>query len=46
MASILQAAGLSKSYGIRTLFENLYININEGDKIALSLQTEAARVLF
>ncbi|MEZ7874775.1 MAG: ABC-F family ATP-binding cassette domain-containing protein [Bacteroidales bacterium] len=35
MASILQAAGLSKSYGIRTLFENLYININEGDKIAL-----------
>lgn len=35
MASILQAAGMSKSYGIRTLFENLYININEGDKIAL-----------
>jgi len=35
MASILQAAGLSKSYGVRTLFENLYMNINEGDKIAL-----------
>jgi ATP-binding cassette subfamily F protein uup len=35
MASILQAEKLSKSYGIRTLFENLDININEGDKIAL-----------
>lgn len=35
MASILQADGLSKSYGDRTLFDNLYININEGEKIAL-----------
>ena len=35
MTSILQAEKLSKSYGIRTLFENLDININEGDKIAL-----------
>lgn len=35
MASILQAEKLSKSYGIRTLFDNLDININEGDKIAL-----------
>lgn len=26
---------LSKSYGIRTLFENVSFNINEGDKIAL-----------
>lgn len=35
MASILQAEGLSKSYGIKILFNNLNININEGDKIAL-----------
>lgn len=35
MASILQAQNLSKSYGTKVLFENLDININEGDKIAL-----------
>jgi ATP-binding cassette subfamily F protein uup len=35
MASILQANSLSKSYGTKILFENLDININEGDKIAL-----------
>lgn len=35
MASIVQANSLSKSYGTKILFENLDININEGDKIAL-----------
>jgi len=35
MASILQAEKISKSYGPRILFEELNININEGDKIAL-----------
>lgn len=35
MASILQGENLSKSYGTKILFENLGININEGDKIAL-----------
>jgi ATP-binding cassette subfamily F protein uup len=35
MASILQAEGLSKSYGVKTLFNNLNININERDKMAL-----------
>jgi len=35
MASILQAQNLSKSYGTKVLFENLDININEGDKIAI-----------
>ncbi len=35
MASILQAENISKSYGTKVLFENLAININEGDKIAL-----------
>ena len=35
MASILQANQISKSYGTKVLFENLGININEGDKIAL-----------
>jgi len=35
MASILQTQNLSKSYGTKVLFENLDININEGDKIAL-----------
>jgi ATP-binding cassette subfamily F protein uup len=27
--------GLSKSYGIQPLFENISFNIEEGDKIAL-----------
>lgn len=35
MASILQGENLSKTYGTKILFENLGININEGDKIAL-----------
>ncbi|MEN6619030.1 MAG: ABC-F family ATP-binding cassette domain-containing protein [Rikenellaceae bacterium] len=35
MAGILQAENISKSYGTKILFENLGININEGDKIAL-----------
>ena len=35
MATILQTEGISKSYGIRTLFSGLDITINEGDKAAL-----------
>ena len=35
MASYLQVENISKSYGDRTLFENISFNINEGDKIAL-----------
>ena len=35
MASYLQVENKSKSYGDRTLFENISFNINEGDKIAL-----------
>ena len=35
MASYLQVDNISKSYGDRTLFENISFNINEGDKIAL-----------
>lgn len=31
----ITAENLSKSYGIRTLFENISFHINEGDKIAL-----------
>ena len=35
MASYLQVENISKSYGDRTLFEDISFNINEGDKIAL-----------
>ena len=35
MASYLQIENISKSYGPKTLFENIGFNINEGDKIAL-----------
>jgi ATP-binding cassette subfamily F protein uup len=35
MRNIVQAVNLSKSYGIKILFENLNLNINEGDKVAL-----------
>ena len=35
MASYLQVENISKSYGDRTLFENISFNINECDKIAL-----------
>lgn len=35
MASYLQIENISKSYGPKTLFENIAFNINEGDKIAL-----------
>ena len=35
MATILQGENISKSYGTRTLFSGLNININEGDKTAL-----------
>lgn len=35
MASVLQAEKISKSYGTKVLFKDLFININEGDKIAL-----------
>lgn len=35
MASVLQAEKLSKSYGTKVLFENLDLNINEGEKVAL-----------
>lgn len=35
MASYLQVENISKSYGDRTLFNNISFNINEGDKIAL-----------
>ncbi|MDO5615519.1 MAG: ABC-F family ATP-binding cassette domain-containing protein [Cruoricaptor ignavus] len=31
----ISAENLSKSYGIKTLFENISFNINEGDKIAI-----------
>lgn len=31
----VSAEGLSKSYGIKTLFENISFHINEGDKIAI-----------
>lgn len=31
----VSAENLSKSYGIKTLFENISFNINEGDKIAI-----------
>ena len=35
MASVLQAQKLSKRYGTKILFENLDLNINEGEKVAL-----------
>ncbi len=35
MSSLLQGENLSKRYGEKLLFENLNINISEGDKIAL-----------
>ncbi len=35
MASVLQAERISKSYGTKILFKDLYLNINQGDKIAL-----------
>lgn len=35
MASYLQVENVSKSYGPRVLFNNINMNINEGDKIAL-----------
>ena len=35
MASYLQIEGISKSYGPKVLFENISLNVNEGDKIAL-----------
>ena len=35
MASYLQIENISKSYGLKVLFENIGFNINEGDKIAL-----------
>jgi ATP-binding cassette subfamily F protein uup len=35
MASYLQVENISKSYGPKVLFDNICININEGDKIAL-----------
>ena len=35
MASYLQVENVSKSYGPKVLFENINLNINEGDKIAL-----------
>lgn len=35
MASYLQVENVSKSYGPRTLFKDINMNINEGDKIAL-----------
>lgn len=35
MASILQAQKLSKRYGTKVLFEELDLNINEGEKVAL-----------
>lgn len=35
MASYLQVENITKSYGDRTLFQDISFNINEGDKIAL-----------
>ena len=35
MGTIIQANNISKSYGVRTLFNGLNITINEGDKTAL-----------
>ncbi len=35
MASVLQAQRISKRYGTKVLFEELDLNINEGEKIAL-----------
>lgn len=35
MASYLQVENISKSYGPKVLFQNINMNINEGDKIAL-----------
>ncbi len=35
MATLFQAQKLSKSFGTKVLFENLDLNINEGEKIAL-----------
>ena len=31
----ISAEGLTKSYGVTPLFQNITFNINEGDKIAL-----------
>jgi ATP-binding cassette subfamily F protein uup len=35
MATVLQAQKLTKTYGTKVLFENLDLNINEGEKVAL-----------
>ena len=35
MASYLQIESISKSYGLKVLFDRISFNVNEGDKIAL-----------
>lgn len=35
MASYLQIENISKSYGVKVLFDRIGFNINEGDKVAL-----------
>ena len=35
MASYLQIENISKSYGVKVLFDGIGFNVNEGDKVAL-----------
>lgn len=46
MASYLQVENVSKSYGPRTLFSNINLNINEGDKIALIAPNGTGKTSF
>lgn len=39
----LSAEGISKSYGIRTLFEEVTFHINEGDRIALAAKNGSGK---
>ena len=39
MPSYLQIENISKSYGLKVLFEHIGFNINEGDKIQIDTRT-------
>jgi ATP-binding cassette subfamily F protein uup len=42
----VSAENLTKSYGIKTLFENISFNINEGDKIAIVAKNGSGKSTF